>query len=158
MTQLIPTASDWGSRIRMLSSRGRGVAQSVPSSLLSLAARLVIASVFWASGRTKIDGLTIKPQTYFLFEHEYALPLIDPRLAAVMATVAEHFFPILLVIGLATRLSAFALLLMTLIIQVFVYPEAWQIHGLWAVCLLLLIKHGPGRFSIDHGLSRRGTV
>ena len=143
--------------MRAFSDRGRAIAARLPHALLALAARIIVASVFWASGRTKIDGLTIREQTYFLFEHEYALPLIDHRIAAVMATAAEHVFPVLLVIGLATRLSALALLGMTLTIQIFVYPEAWQTHGLWAVCLLTVMKYGPGWVSLDHWLVARSA-
>lgn len=143
------------SALRSIAMRGRALAESLPHALLALAARLVIASVFWASGRTKVDGLSIREQTYFLFEHEYALPLVDHRLAAVMATIAEHVFPVLLVMGLATRFSALSLLGMALTIQIFVYPGAWQTHGLWAVCLLFLIKYGAGTLSLDRWLAGR---
>ncbi|MEO3387066.1 DoxX family protein [Mesorhizobium sp. CAU 1741] len=122
---------------------------------MALLARAIVGSVFWWSGRTKVDGFAIKDQTFFLFQHEYALPLIDHRLAAYLATAAEHVLPILLIAGLATRFSALALLLMTATIQIFVYPEAWQTHGLWAVCLLMLVKFGPGRWSLDHAIARR---
>ncbi len=76
--------------------------------------------------------------------------MFPPHLAAIMASVAEHLFPILLVLGLATRLSALALLGMTLVIQTFVFPEAWMTHGLWAAAFLTVIKFGPpGRISLD---------
>jgi putative oxidoreductase len=72
-----------------------------------------------------------------------------------MAAFAEHFFPILLLFGLATRLSALALLGMTLTIQLFVYPDAYPTHGTWAAVLLLLLVQGPGKLSLDHWISRR---
>lgn len=122
---------------------------------LTLFFRLLLASIFWQSGRTKVEGFNLRQQTFFLFEHEYALPLIDPRWAAYAATLAEHLLPLLLVIGLATRLSAFGLLAMTLVIQVFVYPGAWQTHGLWALGLLLIIARGPGPLSLDNLILRR---
>jgi len=122
--------------------------------LVLVGARLFPAAVFWRSARTKMDGWDIAERTYFLFEEEYRLPLLDPELAARLTTIAEHVFPILLVLGLATRLSAFALLGMTLVIQVFVYPAAWPTHGLWATCFLLLILRGGGPFSFDHLLHR----
>jgi putative oxidoreductase len=122
----------------------------IPDNLILFAARLFPAAVFWMSGRTKMDGWTIADRAYFLFEQEYRLPLLDPELAARLATTAEHVFPVLLVIGLATRFSALALLGMTLTIQIFVYPNAWPTHGLWATCFLIVIAKGPGLFSLDH--------
>ena len=64
------------------------------------------------------------------------MPLIPPELAAHLATYAEHLFPLLLVLGLFTRLSAVALLGMTAVIQIFVYPDAWPTHLSWAGLLL----------------------
>jgi putative oxidoreductase len=122
----------------------------IPDSLILFAARLFPAAVFWMSGRTKMDGWTIADRAYFLFEEEYRLPLLDPELAARLATTAEHVFPVLLVLGLASRFAALALLGMTLTIQVFVYPNAWPTHGLWATCFLMVIAKGPGIFSLDH--------
>ncbi len=81
--------------------------------------------------------------------------MIDPTIAAYAAAFAEHFFPILLVIGLATRFSALALLGMTAVIQIFVYPGAWPTHGVWAACFLLLIARGPGWLSLDHLIARK---
>ncbi|MBL8561031.1 MAG: DoxX family protein [Gemmobacter sp.] len=116
----------------------------------ALALRVFPAVVFWQSGRSKVEGFQIKDSTWFLFEQEYKLPLIPSDWAAVMATMAEHALPVLLVLGLATRLSALALLGMTAVIQLFVYPEAWPTHGLWAACFLALVARGPGRLSLDH--------
>jgi len=123
---------------------------------LLLVARLGIASVFFMSGRTKVEGLlSITPSTYDLFQSEYALPLVSPWLAAHLATYAEHLFPLLLVLGLFTRLSALALLGMTTVIEVFVYPDAWPTHLTWAGLLLLLIARGAGALSLDHWLRLR---
>lgn len=119
-----------------------------------LAARIFPAAVFWRSGQTKLDGWDIADRTYFLFEEEYRLPLIDPELAARLATLAEHVFPVLLLLGLATRFSALALLGMTAVIQIFVYPAAWPTHGLWATSFLLLAMRGGGLFSLDHVVGR----
>jgi putative oxidoreductase len=124
--------------------------------MLSLVARLAIAAVFFYSGRTKVSGfLTIKPSTFNLFETEYALPLLSPQLAAHLATYAEHLFPLLLVIGLFTRLSALALLGMTLVIQLFVYPDAWPTHLTWIGLMLLVIGRGAGHWSADRMLGIR---
>lgn len=128
----------------------------MPQALLLLVARLGIASVFFLSGRTKVDGLlAIKASTYELFASEYALPLIPSELAAQLATWSEHLFPILLVLGLATRPAAAALLGMTAVIEIFVYPDAWPTHLSWAGLLLPLIAYGGGAWSLDHVLGRR---
>lgn len=122
-------------------------------SVLTLVARLAIAGIFFQSGRTKVDGLlTLSDSTYSLFRDEYAVPLLSPEVAAHLATYAEHLFPILLVLGLFTRFSALALLGMTAVIQVFVYPDAWTTHLSWAALLLLLVSRGGGALSLDRRL------
>jgi putative oxidoreductase len=119
-------------------------------SLLLFIQRLGISAVFFLSGRTKVDGwFTLSDSTFELFRTDYALPLIPPDVAAYAATISEHVFSILLVLGLFTRLSATALLGMTLVIEIFVYPDAWPTHLSWAGLLLPLIAYGGGRFSID---------
>jgi len=119
-------------------------------SVLLLVQRLGVAAVFFQSGRTKVEGIfTIPDTTIELFRSEYALPLLPPELAAYMAAGAEHLFPVLLVLGLFTRLSALALLGMTLVIQIFVYPDAWPTHLSWAGLMLPLIALGGGRFALD---------
>lgn len=133
-----------------------GLQRLLPDALLYLLVRVGIASIFFLSGRTKVDGLlSITPGTYELFRSEYALPLLPPELAAHLATYAEHLFPLLLVLGLATRLSALALLGMTLVIEVFVYPDAWSIHLSWAALLLVLVGRGAGAWSLDRRLGLR---
>lgn len=141
----------------------------IPDSLIALIGRFSIAAIFWKSGQTKIEGLAIDlvsgefqigwPQlsdtALELFRSEYRLPLLAPELAAPLAAFAEHAFPALILIGLATRFSALALLVMTLTIQIFVYPDAYPTHGVWAAVLLFLIARGPGAVSIDHWLARR---
>jgi putative oxidoreductase len=130
----------------------------LPDAPVALALRVFPALVFWFSARTKVEGFSIKDSTWVLFEFEYALPVIPPHVAAVMATVAEHVLPILLILGICSRLSALGLLGMTLVIQVFVYPGAWATHGLWAAPLLAVVARGPGAWSLDHllGLDRGG--
>ena len=122
----------------------------LPMSLVLLVQRLGIAAVFFLSGRTKVDGLlTVNDSAFELFRNEYALPLVPPEAAAYAATYSEHLFPLLLVLGLLTRVSAAALLGMTLVIQLFVYPAAWPTHLSWAGLLLPLIAFGGGRWSAD---------
>lgn len=118
--------------------------------LLALAARLAVAAIFFLSGRTKVEGfLTVTDGAYTLFRDEYKVPLLAPELAAHLATYAEHLFPALLVLGFFTRLSAAALLGMTAVIQIFVYPDAWPTHLSWAALMLYLIGRGAGPASLD---------
>ena len=127
--------------------------RALPLDLLLLVQRLGIAAVFFQSGRTKVEGLFTVPQTTVdLFELEYALPLLPPKLAAYLAAGAEHLFPVLLVLGLFSRLSATALLGMTMVIQLFVYPDAWPTHLSWVGLMLPLIALGGGRFALDRPL------
>jgi len=124
--------------------------QALQMSLILLVQRLGIASVFFMSGRTKVDGLlTVNESAFELFRFEYALPLVPPEVAAYAATYSEHLFPLLLALGLFTRFSATALLVMTLVIQIFVYPDAWPTHLSWAGLLLPLIAFGGGKLSLD---------
>jgi putative oxidoreductase len=124
--------------------------RALPDDALLLLDRVAVAAIFFLSGRTKVEGLfTIKPSTYELFRTEYALPLVPPEIAAHMATTAEHVFPLLLVLGLCTRGAALALLGMTAVIEVFVYPDAWPTHLSWAALLLPLVARGGGRWALD---------
>jgi len=135
------------------SSLADKASRAIPPSVLLLLARVSAATIFFQSGRTKVEGLfTIKDATYQLFQYEYALPLIPPETAAQMATLAEHLFPLLLVLGLCTRLSALGLLCMTAVIQLFVYPSAWPTHLSWAALLLPLVARGAGAISLDYAI------
>ncbi len=143
--------------------------EKIPYSLIAFIARFSIAAVFWKSGQTKVEGFAIdlingtfelgEPRlaasTLPLFRSEYHVPLLSPEVAAHLAAFAEHFFPVLILLGLATRFSALALIGMTLTIQLFVYPDAYPTHGTWIALLLLLVAKGPGRLSIDHWIARR---
>jgi putative oxidoreductase len=141
---------------------GRSLAERIPYGLLALVARLGVANVFWRSGQTKVEGFRIREATFVLFRDEYKVPLLPPDLAAYLATAAEHIFPVLLVIGLASRLSALGLFGMTMVIQLFVFPDGWPEHILWISLLLLIIARGPGAISLDHllwnGLHRDTTA
>jgi putative oxidoreductase len=125
----------------------------IPQSIISLAARIFPAAVFWMSGRTKVEGFDVTDNAVALFREEYALPLLDPLVAARLAAFGEHVFPALLVIGLGSRFAALALFGMTVVIE-YVYPDAWPTHGTWATCFLVVIARGPGVFSLDYLLGR----
>ncbi len=144
-----------------------------PYSLIALFLRLVAAHPFFASGQTKIEGPTIgrevlgldltvqiptaiRSATFALFADEYKLPFVSPEVGAYAATALEFVLPLFLLLGLFTRLSAFGLLAMTLIIQIFVYPDAWwTVHAYWAALLTVLIARGPGAVSLDRLFFRR---
>jgi putative oxidoreductase len=130
----------------------------IPEGIMLLLMRVALASIFWRSGRTKVEEgslFSISDTTYYLFREEYSGVPLPPDLAAVLATVSEHLFPILLVAGLLTRISALALLCMTAVIQIYVYPEAWwQVHMIWTALCLALIVRGGGIFAIDYFLRR----
>ena len=129
------------------------IARLLPASVISLIIRVAIAAVFFLSGRTKVEGLLdITDSTYSLFATEYQVPLIPSDIAAHLATYSEHLFPILIVLGLMTRVSALALLGMTLVIQIFVYPLGWPTHLLWGALLLYLVRFGAGPLSLDRVL------
>ncbi len=120
----------------------------IPHDLIALVARISIGTIFLRSGILKIQGWK-SGNTLALFKHEYQLPILPPELAAYMATAAELALPPLLIAGLFTRYAALALLAMTLVIQIFVYPNAFDTHGVWAVSLLYLIKYGAGSLALD---------
>ena len=143
--------------------------ERIPLDPIALLARFSIAAVFWKSGQTKVSGFAIdlvsgefaldwprlSDSAIALFRDEYRVPLLSPSVAAHAAACAEHLFPALILVGLATRASAFALLMMTLVIEVFVYPDAYPTHGTWAALLLYLLARGPGAWSLDRLVWKR---
>jgi len=127
--------------------------------LVLLFVRVVFAGIFWRSGETKVVAGTwfkVTEETYGLFATDFSGVPLPPHLAANLSNAAEHIFPLLLVLGLATRFSAGALLVMTMVIQIFVFPDAWwPTHSLWVALALVLIARGPGLFSVDALLNHR---
>jgi putative oxidoreductase len=150
MTQTIVSASSpsrFGFAGRIVQMLDR-----VPYTLLALPLRAAVAVIFWNSAMAKLANWDT---TVALFTDEYQVPLLPPELAAYMAATIELTTPILLVLGLLTRAAAFVLLGMTMVIEVFVYPQAWPTHIQWAAMLLILLCRGPGELSIDHLLRQR---
>lgn len=143
--------------------------ESLPNTLIAFVARFSIAAVFWKSGQTKVQGFAVdivsgefqlgwprlSENAVALFREEYRLPGLPPEWGALLAATGEHVLPLMLLLGLATRLSALGLLGMTLVIQLLVYPGAYPTHGTWAAVLLYLMAHGPGRLSLDAWIVRR---
>lgn len=148
--------------------RAAALCARIPESLIALVARFSLAATFWLSGQTKVQGFAVNfvsgefafgwprlsDSAVDLFRDEYRVPLLAPEFAALLAAAAEHLFPLLLLLGLATRVSALALLAMTAVIQVFVYPGAYALHGTWAAALLFLVVRGGGVLSLDALLAR----
>ena len=153
MTLLAPVLHRYDAAVARLSGL-------VPESLMLLFVRVAFGGIFWRSGQTKVEEgtwFTLTDATRELFRTEYAGVPLPPDLAAPLANAAEHLLPVLLVMGLCTRLSALGLLGMTLTIQFFVYPDAWwPEHSLWAALALVLIVRGGGLFSADALLAGKG--
>ena len=127
--------------------RAIGLLERVPYWLLALPLRVGAAAVFWNSAQTKLANWDT---TLELFADEYKVPLLRPEIAAHLALGIELTTPVLLVLGLFTRAAALALLAMTAVIEIFVYPLAWPTHIQWAAMLLVLLCRGPGKLSLDH--------
>jgi putative oxidoreductase len=122
-----------------------------PLSLIQLGMRVGVGAVFFNSGLLKFNSWEFAVK---LFEDEYKVPLLDPTLAARLAMFNELTFPLFLFVGLATRLATLPLLGMVFVIEVFVYPQAWTEHLMWASMLVFLLTYGPGKLSIDHLIER----
>lgn len=126
--------------------------EQVPLSIIQLGMRLAVGAVFFKAGMLKWSSWQI---TLLLFRDEYHVPLLDPALAARIAMYQELTLPVLLFLGLATRLATLPLFGMIAVIQTFVYPDAWTDHLLWSSILAFLLTRGPGTFSLDYLLARR---
>lgn len=120
--------------------------------------RIALALPFFKSGLTKWDGfLSLSPAASYLFEDEFKLHMFGhaydfpfPAMFAYFDGLAEIVLPVLLILGLATRFSALALLVMTGVIQL-VVPEGWaNFHLPWAALAVAIMALGPGKLSFDH--------
>ncbi|MEW5984813.1 MAG: DoxX family protein [Acidobacteriota bacterium] len=131
--------------------RVRDVLNRLPVSFAHLLMRIGVGSVFFTAGLLKYQSWDM---TLMLFRDEYKVPLLPPDLAARIAMGQELTLPVLLFVGLGTRIAALPLLGMIGVIQVFVYPSAWVEHLVWASILLFLLMRGPGALSLDHLVAR----
>ena len=129
----------------------REALERFPFALLQLAARVSMAAIFWNSGLTKIASWQT---TIALFRQEYKVPVLPPEIAATLAASTELSMPVLLVLGLFTRLATLPMLGMAFVIQTFVYPEDWIEHLTWATLLLLILTRGPGPIALDALIDR----
>ena len=123
-----------------------GLFERIPYWLIALTARIALAQVFWSSAQAHLANWDT---TLYLFGDSYQVPLLPPEWAAYLAVTMELVTPPLLVLGLATRFASLALFGMTLVIEIFVFPEAWPTHIQWAAMLVLLMGRGAGSLSLD---------
>lgn len=156
-------SSDKWQRIRGPVERFNTIVRVVAQpSLTQFVLRCGLAVPFWRSGVNKWDGfLQLNDTAVLLFSSEFQLhlpggpyPFPAPAVFAFAAGSAEILLPILLVLGLATRLAALGLLAMTLVVELTV-PDGWPIHVTWAAMALGIMAWGPGRVSLDHLIARR---
>jgi putative oxidoreductase len=152
MTALDTTVAPHVVTLRRWFVTTRGLLERIPMSLILLGMRIAVASVFLKSGLLKINSWEFAIK---LFEEEYKVPPLDPVWAARLAAFNELTFPVLLIVGLATRFATLPLLGMIAVIQTFVYPQAWTDHLLWGSILIFLLSRGPGALSLDHLIERR---
>jgi putative oxidoreductase len=140
-----PTGVAWFDRPRARLAR-------FPLSIILLAGRIGVGATFFKAGLLKYQSWEFAVK---LFEQEYQVPLLDPAVAAGIAMVQELTIPILLFLGLATRIATVPLLGMIAVIQTFVYPNAYNEHLVWGAILVLLLTRGPGVYSMDYLIARR---
>jgi putative oxidoreductase len=139
------------SRLRHQAEQGLELLGRVPMAPLMLMLRVGVGMVFWRSAMSKLANWDLTIQ---LFADEYRVPLLPPDIAALLGTTAEVVGAVALILGIGARFGGLALLGVTATIQLFVYPENWSEHLLWASALLLILVRGPGPLSIDHALAR----
>lgn len=131
--------------------------------ILALALRWYVSWQFLKAGWLKLNSWD---QTLWLFENEYRTPLLPPSAAAMLGTLGELLFPMLLIVGFASRLGAlglFAVNAMAVVSYAHVLLEegmeaALAQHVLWGVMLLTVALYGPGRLSLDYLLGRSRTA
>ncbi len=128
-----------------------GLFDRIPYGLIALTARIALAQVFWSSAQAHLANWDT---TLYMFGDTYKVPLLPPELAAYLAVAMELAMPPLLVLGFATRFAALALFGMTLVIEIFVFPEAWPTHIQWAAMQLVLMGRGAGSLSLDALIQR----
>jgi putative oxidoreductase len=152
MSTITMSSTSSSAGIAALPARAIALLERVPVAIPQLLFRFGMGLVFWRSAQSKLASWDT---TLLLFREEYRVPLLPPEIAAYLAMGIELTAPILLALGLATRLSAAAMLGMTLVIQLFVYPQSYPDHLLWAGPLLYLIIRGAGVVSLDHLIRAR---
>jgi putative oxidoreductase len=148
------------------------LASKIPYGAVALVCRFAAAVPFWRSGQSKLEGgsilgvkyelFSLKASKVYLFANEFGFPEAIAPIAAQMAALGENLLPPLLVFGLLPRAGALGLLVMTAVIQFYVFPEQllspngnWALHLLWAAPLLVVLQGGPGAISLDALFGKR---
>lgn len=139
----------------------------VPYAVVALGLRLIMARIFFLDGQSRIVGpqlpvdiynfhwavtlpFNIKAETFTVFATQFAPLPVPPLFAAYLVSYAEFILPIMLVVGLGSRIAAFGMLIMTAVIQIYVMPEAlWTTQIYWFAILTVLLSQGPGALSLD---------
>lgn len=130
----------------------------IPHAVPATIGRLAVGLLFWNAARALVPGwniFSVNGRTLDLFRGEYRLPSIPPEVAALVWQVSEHVCAGLLIVGLATRFAGFGLLILVVLLQVFIHPGNYLVHGTWAAVLLMLVKYGPGPASLDYLIYKR---
>ena len=135
----------------------------IPEWFVLLLVRVALAVPFWFSGIQKTEAgrgweiWNVSDLTVTLFAEQFKVPVLGPETAAILSSIGEHVFPVLLVLGLFSRLGATGLFFMTLVIQLFVFPASWPVHILWFALALTVMAMGPGAASLDRllGLDKK---
>lgn len=151
MTAAASTRPSAGATVAGAIETIRSLFQRIPYWLIALTARLALAQVFWSSAQTHLASWST---TLYMFANTYNVPLLPPDLAAYLSIAIEIFTPPLFVLGLFTRMAALTTFGMTLVIEIFVFPQAWPTHIQWAAMMLVLMGCGPGVLSLDALLHR----
>jgi len=146
MTTIIRTSIAEPSRQAAWVTWVTGWFEAIPYWLIAVICRVALAQVFWSSAQTHLANWQT---TLFLFDSDYSLPFVPPVFAAYLAITVELVVPPLLVLGLATRFATLVIFGMTLVIEIFVYPQAWPTHIQWAAMMLVLMAYGAGPLSLD---------
>jgi putative oxidoreductase len=134
----------------------RDLLEGYAAPVFDLAVRIWIGLVFFRSGLEKAKDWDA---TVFLFKEEYQLPILPPEIAAALGMTTEFCMPIFLILGLAARLAAMPLIIMTCVIQ-FVLGAAMPAydspeHFYWLFLLCAIVVRGPGLLSLDHFIAKR---
>ena len=134
--------------------------ERIPYGIIALIARLAVSWPIWQAGRERVSGgwniLEPRSSTMTMFLGGYNIHWIPYEAAATATQLAECALPILLAVGLASRVAAFGLLVLIVVFEVFVHPGPFAEHGTWVALLLMIMRFGPGGLSLDDALGRRG--
>jgi putative oxidoreductase len=152
MTTATSTSPTTPNRLTALFDGVIGWFERIPYWLIAVTCRVALAQVFWSSAQTHLANWQT---TLYLFGSDYSLPFLPPMLAAYTAVTIELVVPPLLVLGLATRFASLVVFGMTLVIEIFIYPQAWPTHIQWAAMMLVLMTYGAGPLSLDWLIRRK---